>query len=81
MIVTARQIREVRAVVGWASPTVAERALLSSGEVLKTENDEGIKALGGLQLGSIRSDFERAGDIFIKTDGEGPRVRLRKGSP
>ena len=78
MSITARQIREASALVGWKSPTVAERALLSFDEVLRAENDEGIKGLGALQLDLIRHAFEAAGVEFIPENRGGTGVRLRK---
>ena len=77
-MISAVQIREACALLGWTLPMLARRALLCFDAVSLALDDVGIRHLGGLQLGAVRHALEAAGVIFIAENGEGPRVRLRK---
>ncbi len=77
-MISAVQIREACALLGWTLPTLAQRSLICFDAASLALDDVGIRHLGGLQLGAVRHALEAAGVIFIAEKGEGPRVRLRK---
>ena len=79
IILTSSQVREALALLGWTSPTLARRALLTFDDVAKALDDIGIRHLGGLHLGAIRETLEVAGIEFNPENGG--RVRVRKGEP
>ncbi|RYC29209.1 transcriptional regulator [Lichenibacterium minor] len=81
MTISATQIREARALLGWGTPTLARRASVGLEVVLRAQNVGAEPPVVGMDLRAIRDAFERAGVIFIDENGEGPGVRLRKVEP
>ena len=77
-MISAVQIREACALLGWTLPMLAQRSLICFDAASLALDDVGIWHLGGLQLGAVRHALEAAGVIFIAENGERPRVRLRK---
>ncbi|MGI4765486.1 MAG: hypothetical protein ACRYGP_10575 [Janthinobacterium lividum] len=76
-MISAAQIREACALLGWTPPTLARRALLCFDEVWQALDDTGAQRLGGLQLGAIRGALEAAGVDLIRKNGEGAVMRLQ----
>jgi len=77
-LITTRQIKAARALLGWSQADLAERSGISEPTVARLESLEG--ELGG-RIGTVekmRSAIEKAGVEFIDENGGGPGVRLRK---
>jgi DNA-binding XRE family transcriptional regulator len=77
-VLTPKQLRAARALVGWSRATLADK----SGVPVRTvENFEAEKSTPLLTTaGKLRRTLERAGVIFIDPDKEaGPGVRLSDG--
>jgi ribosome-binding protein aMBF1 (putative translation factor) len=77
-LVTTRQIKAARALLGWSQSTLAQRSGVSEPTVARLESADG--ELGGREgTGEkIRTAIERAGVDFIDDNGGGAGVRLRK---
>jgi transcriptional regulator with XRE-family HTH domain len=79
-LVTTRQIKAARALLGWSQADLAEKSGVSEPTVARLESMDG--ELGGRQLTAkkIRAAIQNAGVMFIDEDGGGAGVRLRKRS-
>ncbi len=55
-MITARQFRAARALLGWTQETLADKARVSLTEVFESTRDE------------VRRAFERAGIVFLNSD-------------
>jgi transcriptional regulator with XRE-family HTH domain len=77
-VVTTRQIKAARALLGWSQADLAKRSRVSEPTVARLESAEG--ELGGREgtIVKIRTAIESAGIEFIQENGGGPGVRLRK---
>jgi transcriptional regulator with XRE-family HTH domain len=77
-LVTTRQVKAARALLGWSQAVLAERSGVSEPTVARLESVDG--ELGGREgTGEkIRTAIEVAGIEFIQENGGGPGVRLRK---
>jgi transcriptional regulator with XRE-family HTH domain len=77
-VVTTRQIKAARALLGWSQADLAEKSGVSEPTVARLESIDG--ELGGreLTIEKILVAIEAAGVKFIEADGGGPGVRLRK---
>jgi transcriptional regulator with XRE-family HTH domain len=77
-LVTTRQIKAARALLGWSQADLAERSRISEPTVARLESVDG--ELGGREETSdkIRTAIELAGIEFIAENGGGSGVRLRK---
>jgi hypothetical protein len=78
-MISAAQVREALALLGWTSPTLAKQALLAFDDVNRALDDSDVRRLGGLQLGALRAALEAAGVEFVGHSRLG--VRLRKAVP
>jgi transcriptional regulator with XRE-family HTH domain len=79
-VVTTRQIKAARALLGWSQADLAKRSGVSEPTVARLESMDG--ELGGRELTAekIRAAIEGAGVLFIDENGGGSGVRLRKRS-
>ncbi|MBY0295638.1 MAG: helix-turn-helix domain-containing protein [Methylobacterium sp.] len=78
-MVSIRQVKAARALLGWSQDDLATRSGVSKPTIARLEtNDSG--ALGGYAdtRNKLLGALEAAGVIFIDENGEGPGVRLRK---
>ena len=77
-MVTTRQVKAARALLGWSQADLAERSGVSEPTVARLESVDG--ELGGREgtTHKIRAAIESAGIQFIDENGGGPGVRLRK---
>jgi transcriptional regulator with XRE-family HTH domain len=77
-VVTTRQIKAARALLGWSQADLAEKSGISEPTVARLESVDG--ELGGREhtAEKIREAIEAAGVMFIDEDGGGHGVRLRK---
>jgi transcriptional regulator with XRE-family HTH domain len=78
-LITIRQVKAARALLGWSQADLANRSGVSEPTIARLESAEG--ELGGREgTGEkIRRAIESAGVEFIDENGGGPGVRLRKG--
>lgn len=79
-MITPRQIREARALLGWSGGTLALKSGLSFSTISAAETDAQSR-YADRALPTIKRTLERAGVIFVAENGDGPGVRLRKGVP
>ena len=79
-MVTTRQVKAARALLGWSQADLAEKSGVSEPTVARLESVEG--ELGGREhtAEKIRAAITTAGIEFIDEDGGGLGVRLRKRS-
>jgi transcriptional regulator with XRE-family HTH domain len=77
-LITIRQVKAARALLGWSQADLAHRSGISEPTIARLESAEG--ELGGREgTGEkIRRAIENAGVEFIDENGGGPGVRLRK---
>jgi transcriptional regulator with XRE-family HTH domain len=76
--VSIKQIKAARALLGWSQEQLADMAGISVPTVKRLEAADGI--LGGRPdtAQKLQEALEAAGIQFIKENGGGPGVRLRK---
>lgn len=77
-MVTIRQIKAARALLGWSQADLARGSSISEPTIARLEAAEG--EIGGRQgtARKIQAALEKAGIEFIDENGGGPGVRLRK---
>jgi transcriptional regulator with XRE-family HTH domain len=80
-LVTTRQIKAARALLGWSQADLAQRSGVSEPTVARLESADG--ELGGRQdtVEKMQTAIEAAGVEFIEENGGGAGVRLRKLRP
>lgn len=78
-MVSIRQVKAARALLGWSQNDLADRSGVSRPTIKRLEADDG--ELGGraTTADSLRFALETAGIEFIAENGGGPGVRLKKG--
>jgi predicted transcriptional regulator len=76
-LISVRQIKAARALLGWSQADLARHSGISEPTVARLESLDG--ALGGRQntIQNIRRAIEKAGIDFIEENGGGAGVRLR----
>jgi len=77
-VITTRQVKAARALLGWSQADLAHRSGVSEPTIARLETAEG--ELGGREETGekIRKAIENAGIDFIDENGGGPGVRLHK---
>jgi predicted transcriptional regulator len=77
-MVTIRQVKAARAMLGWYQDDLAKAAGVSKPTIARLETDDG--DLGGYAdtREKIIRALETAGVIFVEENGDGPGVRLAK---
>jgi len=77
-LVTVRQIKAARALLGWSQSELAEQSGVSEPTIARLESADG--QLGGREATGerIRATIEAAGVEFIDENGGGLGVRLKK---
>jgi DNA-binding XRE family transcriptional regulator len=77
-VITPKQLRAARALLGWRRADLARKSGVPSRTVENFEAEKSTPLL--TTAGKLRIALERAGVVFIDPDGElGPGVRLREG--
>ena len=74
-MITARQIRAARALLGWSQQTLADRAVISLNALVRLESgraDTRISTLNAVQTALVRAGIE-----FLPAAAKGEGVRLR----
>jgi transcriptional regulator with XRE-family HTH domain len=77
-LVTTRQVKAARTLLGWSQADLASHSGISEPTVARLESIDG--EFGGREVTAekIRQAIEAAGVEFIDENGGGPGVRLRK---
>ena len=74
---TPEQCRAARALLGWSQDQLAQVSQVHKSVITLFELGE--RPPYDRTLDDLRDAFEGAGVIFVEGNGDGPRVRLRKG--
>jgi len=79
-MITIRQVKAARALLGWSQADLARFSGVSEPTIARLEAANGM--LGGREetAKKIKDALERNGVNFIHGNGDGPGVRLRKGT-
>jgi predicted transcriptional regulator len=73
-MITARQIRAARALLGWSQQELADRAIVSTNALMRLELGKVDSRLSTLQ--SVERALVKGGVEFISPDVKGEGVRL-----
>jgi transcriptional regulator with XRE-family HTH domain len=77
-LVTIRQIKAARALLGWSQGDLAQHSSISEPTIARLESVDGPVAGRPKTADKIRGALEKAGIQFIDENGGGPGVRLRR---
>ncbi|MCF8470412.1 MAG: helix-turn-helix domain-containing protein [Parvibaculum sp.] len=77
-MITPRQIRAARALLGWSQQQLADKAIVSLNAVTRLERGEVDSRLS--TVGAVQKALSEAGIEFLSGDGKGEGVRLRTSS-
>jgi predicted transcriptional regulator len=77
-VVTIRQIKAARALLGWSQEDLAQHSLISEPTIARLESADGQIAGRPSTAENIKAALEKAGIEFIAENGGGVGVRLRK---
>ena len=75
-MVTPREVRAARAILGWTRQQLADRAVVSLNSVIRFE--QGVVAPRPATLSAIRETLEAAGVEFLSLSGSDEGVRLHR---
>jgi transcriptional regulator with XRE-family HTH domain len=79
VMVTSRQIRAARALLGWTQETLADRALVAINTVRAIEQERPYPKSDTIE--AVRRALEKAGVLFLTDGAMGEGVRLAKPKP
>src|SRR5215831_10022534 len=77
-LLTIRQIKAARALLGWSQGDLAHHSSISEPTIARLESAEGELAGRATTAEKIQKALEKAGIDFIEQNGGGPGVRLRR---
>ncbi|MCV0368932.1 helix-turn-helix transcriptional regulator [Filomicrobium sp.] len=78
-MITARQSRAARALLGWTQETLADKARVSLTALKRLESESGLEVYESTR-DQVRRAFEANGVVFLNSDrGEGVMVVQGKG--
>lgn len=77
-MITARQIRAARALLGWSQQFLADQAIVSVNAVIRLERGKVDSRLSTLT--AVQRALSKGGVEFIPSDGKGEGVRLLRPS-
>jgi predicted transcriptional regulator len=77
-LVTTRQIKAARALLGWSQGELARHSSISEPTIARLESIDGEITGRPSTAEKIKGSLEKAGIQFIDENGGGPGVRLRK---
>jgi DNA-binding XRE family transcriptional regulator len=71
LMITARQVRAARALLGWTQETLAETALVSLTALKRLESENELRVYESTRV-QVQRALERSGIVFISSDrGDG----------
>ncbi len=76
IMITPRQIKAARALLGWSQQDLADRAIISLNALTRLERGQVDSRLSTLQ--AVENALIRGGVEFITADDKGEGVRLRR---
>lgn len=76
-MITARQIRAARALLGWSQQELADKAIVSLNALTRLERGNVDPRVSTLQ--AIQTALEKAGIEFLTDNGKGEGLRLAGG--
>ena len=79
-VVTIRQVKAARALVGWSQSDLARHSGISEPTIARLESADGALGGRGETVKKILAALEANGIEFIEANGGGPGVRLRAAS-
>lgn len=80
-MITSRQVRAARALLGWNQETLADKALVALTALKRLESANGLKVHEGTR-DQVRRALEDSGVVFLATDrGEGVLLVQQKPQP
>ena len=80
-MITARQSRAARALLGWTQETLADKARVSLTALKRLESESGLRVYEST-CDEVRRALEAAGVVFLSTDkGEGVLLLHDKADP
>jgi predicted transcriptional regulator len=79
-LLTIRQVKAARALLGWSQSDLALRSGVSEPTIARLEAQDGKLGGRGETVSKIEQAFVAAGIEFIKENGGGLGVRLQKAS-
>lgn len=80
-MITARQSRAARALLGWTQETLADKARVSLTALKRLESESGLRVYEST-CDEVRRALEAAGIVLLSTDkGEGVLLLHAKASP
>lgn len=74
-VITGRQIRAARALLGWSQRELCKKSKLALGTVQRMENFVGPVGARTETLGRVVTVLEKAGVEFLNNDRPGVRIR------
>jgi len=77
LVITGRQLRAARVLLGWEQVALASRARVAIGTVRRMESFEGEIRARTSTLSQVQSTLEKAGVEFLNDDRPGVRLRKR----
>lgn len=80
MSITSEQVRAARALIRWEQKDLAAASGVSLPSIKRLELQPGALTSQTRTIDALRRALEAAGVIFVEENGEGPGVRLRKGT-
>ena len=75
-MITGRQIRAARGLLGWSGTEVAQKSGVTRNTIHRLESFDGVPPSRSQSLIDLQKAFENAGIEFIGGPGDGPGVRL-----
>ena len=76
-VITAKQLRAARVLIGWEQRQLAESAGLAIGTIRRMEASEGVVRGNAENVWKVQRALQDAGIIFIDENGGGVGVRLK----
>jgi hypothetical protein len=77
VVITSAQIRAARALLRWSAADLVSASKVSLPTIRRMEASDGVPAGHTRNLAAVTQALEKAGVLFIDSNGGGPGVRLR----
>jgi transcriptional regulator with XRE-family HTH domain len=74
-LITGRQLRAARALIGWEQAELAARSRVAIGTIRRMESFDGPIGSRTSTLSQVLQALEKVGIEFLNSDGPGVRVR------